>query len=297
MMGKDPGSRNRNQPAHRHNPMRRVVFGVALAAWLAVTACGGGAGGLESELKLSDDPGSVLLMVKDEGGFVPVEFMVGQGPRLVLLRDGTLITPGPMIEIYPGPLVTNYQQSTLDEEMMLFVLEELDALDFDAIENEINDEAASSVADASTTVVTFYNQDGAHTFSVYALGFGMQVSDARVTILANLIDRISQVGFSGSGSYDWEAMQVMAGVSQNPPDPEFSTTLPWPLSVAFTDMVDTGFGWRCATFEGDESAALLEAFGQANQATQWDESGTEYQIRVRPLFPGEEPCAPLAGAA
>ncbi|HEY7565575.1 MAG TPA: hypothetical protein VIA81_11680 [Acidimicrobiia bacterium] len=276
--------------------MRRVL-NAALAALVMITACGGGAGGLETELKLNDDPSSVLLMVKDEGGFVPVEFMVGQGPRLVLLRDGTLITPGPMIEIYPGPLVTNYQQSTLDEEMMLFVLEELDALDFDAIQNEVNDEAASQIADASTTVVTFHNQDGTHTFSVYALGIGMQYSDGRVPILANLVERISQVGFSGSGSYEWEAMQVMAGVSQNPPDPEFSTTLEWPLPMAFADMTDTGFGWRCATFTGAESATLLDLFEQANQATMWEESGTEYQIRVRPLFPGEEPCAPLAGAA
>ena len=55
---------------------------------------------------------------------------------------------------------------------MLFVLEELDALGFAEIESEVNNEAANMVADASTTVTTFYNQDGPHTFSVYALGIG-----------------------------------------------------------------------------------------------------------------------------
>lgn len=276
--------------------MRRSVV-VALAAALIITACGGGSG-LESDLKLNDDPGSVVLMVKDEGGFVPIEFLVGQGPRLVLLRDGTAITPGPMIDIYPGPMVSSYQQSQLDEEMMLFVLEELDALDFDAIDREVNNEAANMVADASTTVVTFFNQDGAHTFSVYALGIGSQFSDARVGILANLVDRIGQAGFSGAtGTYEWEAIQVMAGINQNPPDPAFASTRPWPLPLSFDEMSDTtGFGWRCASFEGAEAEALLTEFQQANQLTLWDDGTDEYQLAVRPLFPGEEPCAPVPAA-
>lgn len=269
---------------------------VALVLALTISACGGGSG-LESDLKLNEDQSSVLLMVKDEGGFVPVEFLVGQGPRLVLLRDGTLITPGPQIEIYPGPLLGSYQQTLLDDEMMLFVLEELDALDFAEIESEVNDEAANSVADASTTVVTFFNQDGSHTFSVYALGIGGQ-SDGRVSILNNLVNRLSEMGFSGGATqYDWEAIQVMAGVSQNPPDPEFSTTEPWPLPISFEEMSDTtGFGWRCASFEGTEAQALLDAFSEANQATLWDDGSAQYQIAVRPVFPGEEPCASISAA-
>lgn len=274
--------------------MRRTLI-TALVAALIVAACGGGSG-LESELKLRDDPGSVLLMVKDEGGFVPIEFLVGQGPRLVVMRDGTVITPGPMIEIYPGPMLASYQQSQLDEEMLLFVLEELDALDFAAIDREVNDEAANSVADAPTTVVTFFNQDGAHIFSVYALGIGSQVSDARVGILANLVDRISQASFGVTSSpYEWDAIQVMAGIGQNPPDPEFSTTRPWPLPVSFDEMSETtGFGWRCASFEGADAETLLTEFQQANQLTLWDDGTAEYQLAVRPLFSGEEPCAPVA---
>ena len=148
--------------------MRKTLIGLAAAALALSAACG--EPGLEDTLKLNDDPDSVLLIVKDEGGFVPIEFIVGQGPRLVLLRDGTLIVSGPQIEIFPQPLLPNYQSIQLDDETMLFVLEELDALGFADIDSEVNDEAANMVADASTTVTTFYNQDGPHTFSVYALG-------------------------------------------------------------------------------------------------------------------------------
>ncbi|MGQ0849370.1 MAG: hypothetical protein ACT4OP_09680, partial [Actinomycetota bacterium] len=190
-------------------PFRNLI-GFALTGVLA--ACGGGASNLENSLKLNDDPNSVLLMVRDVGGFVPVDFMVGQGPRLVLLRDGTLISPGPQIAMYPGPLLPNYQQSILDDETRLFVLEELDSIGFADITDEVNDEASDSVADAPNTVVTFYNQDGAHTLSVYALGLGAPVSDARVGILANLVDRLSQIGFAGGVQpYESDSIQVMAG--------------------------------------------------------------------------------------
>lgn len=276
--------------------MQRSVIS-ALVFTLALAACGGPSG-LESQLKLNDDPSSVMLIVKDEGGFVPIEFLVGQGPRLVLLRGGTLVTPGPQVAMYPGPFLPSYQQHQLDEEMRLFVLEELDALDFSSIENEVNDEATSSVADAQTTIVTFFNQDGAHTFSVYALGIGAQFSDARVGILANLLDRVSQFGFTGAGGeYPWSAIQVLAGISQVPPDPAVATTEPWPLRMSFDQMADTtGFGWRCASFDGAEAQSLLDVFGQANQATMWDDGSAQYQIAVRPVFPGEEACAQVLAA-
>ena len=104
---------------------------------------------------------------------------------------------------------------------MLFVLEEFDALGFADIDSEVNNEAANMVADASTTVTTFYNQDGPHTFAVYGLGIGTQVTDGRVQVLANLVDHLSQMGFWQAGTaYEWEGLEVMAGIPQAPADPE-----------------------------------------------------------------------------
>jgi len=274
--------------------MRKTLIGFAVAT-LFLTACGEPE--LADTLKLTDDPGSALLIVKDEGGFVPIEFIVGQGPRLVLLRDGTLIVTGPQIEIFPQPLLPNYQAIQLGEEDMLFVLEELDALGFTEIEDEFNNEAANMVADASTTVTTFYNQDGAHKFSVYALGIGTQVTDGRIPILANLVEQLSQIGFSQPGAaYEWEALEVLAGVPPAPAEPDFANVQDWPLEVGFEDMTDIGFGWRCASYEGDGAQALLELFAGANQVTTWDEGGTEYSIKVRPLLPQQEPCATVVSA-
>jgi hypothetical protein len=274
--------------------MRKTLIGLTVAT-LFLTACGGP--GLADTLSLTDDPASVLLIVKDEGGFVPIEFIVGQGPRMVLLRDGTLIVSGPQIEIFPQPLLPNYQAIQLGEEDMLFVLEELDALGFTEIEDEVNNEAANMVADASTTITTFYNQDGPHRFSVYALGIGTQVTDGRVPILANLVEHLSQIGFSQPGAaYQWEALEVVAGVPQFPAEPDFVNVQPWPLDVGFDEMADIGFGWRCASYEDDEAQTLLGLFTGANQVTTWDDGGTEYSIKVRPLFPQQEPCTTVAVA-
>lgn len=274
--------------------MRKTLIGLTVAT-LVLTACG--EPGLEDSLKLTDDPASVLLIVRDEGGFVPIEFIVGQGPRLVLLRDGSLIMSGPQIEIFPQPLLPNYQAIQLGEEDMLFVLEELDALGFTEIEDEVNNEAANMVADASTTVTTFYNQDGPHTFSVYALGIGTQVSDGRVPILANLIEQLTQMGFSQPGAaYEWESLEVLAGVPQFPAEPDFANVQQWPLDVGFDEMADIGFGWRCASYEGAEAQTLLGVFAGANQVTTWDDGAAEYSIKVRPSFPQQETCATVVSA-
>ncbi len=282
--------------------MRRKLI-PALTLVLFVGACGGG-GGLAADLKLNDDPQSVLLVVRDEGGFVPLDFQVRQGPRLVLLRDGTLITTGPMIELYPGPMLIPYQQVKLDDETMLFVLEELDTLGFVNIVDETNNEAAQFVADASTTVMTFFNQDGPHRFGVYGLdmgglGGGVEITDPRVSQLANLVAELQDAGFSSpAGPYEPAAIQVVAGISEFSPDPAFANVLPWSLPVTYEEMAESGIpGWRCATFEGSEMETLLAEFSAANQLTTWEAGGTEYALAVRPLFPGEEPCAALIPSA
>ena len=83
---------------------------------------------------------------------------------------------------------------------------------------------------------------------------------------------------------------MLAGVPQFPAEPEFVNVQPWPLDVGFDAMTDIGFGWRCASYEGEEAQALLGLFAGANQVTTWDDGGTEYSIKVRPLFPQQEPC-------
>ena len=273
----------------------RSLFVVALI--VVLTGCGGsGSGGLADSLNLNEDPSSTLLVVESGGGFLPVDLVVNQGPGLVLMRDGTLIGQGPQIEIFPGPLLANWQTSQLDQETLLFVLEELDAIGFDEIDQVENNDAANTVADAPTTTVTFYNQDGEHSFSVYALGLDTNTSDARVPILANLVQELFDAATRGTGAdYQPERIQVVArdGAGQfDPADPTVNFR-DWPLPLSFEEMGALDIeGWRCATFEGSEMEQLLEVFEGANQQTYWTEGEVDHRLGVRPLFSFEEPCAP-----
>ena len=273
---------------------RRVL--VALALLMLITACGGASGSddLAQTLKLNDDPESTLLVIESSGGFVPLEFLVGSGPSLVLQRDGTVIGQGPQIEIYPGPLLANWQSSQLDEETLLFVLEELDSIGFAGFDRVENNDIVN-VADAPTTTVTFYNQDGKHEFSVYALGMETEVSDDRVPILARLVQELYDATATGSGqSYEPEAIQVVATEANDLPGADDPTVnfVDWPLPQSFADMQELDLeGWRCATFEGAEAEELLAGFERANQSTYFTEGEVNYRLLVRPLFSGEEPCS------
>jgi hypothetical protein len=264
----------------------------------AIAACGGGGGAdLPTTLKLNEDPDSTLLTIESAGGFVPVDFVVNQGPSLVLQRDGTVISQGPQIEIYPGPLLANWQTSQLDEETMLFVLEELDAIGFADFERVDNNEVGGVVADAPTTVVTFHNQEGTHVFSVYALGFDAQgITDARVPILAALVQELYDAAAMGGGeSYQPSAIQVVATNGEGLFDPNDPTVnyAEWPLPQTFDEMTPLDIeGWHCSSYEGAEAQDLLAIFSQANQQTYFTDGDVNYRMLVRPLFPGEEACAP-----
>ena len=259
---------------------------------LLLAACGGGASSLETDLNLNTDPNSTLLTITSGGGFVPVDFLVNNGPYLVVTRGGQMISQGPMIEIYPGPLVANWVTTDLDDETMLFLLEELDALGIADIVEESNDEAGSMVADGPTTTLTFYNSDGPHSFSVYALGMGGVFTDPRVSVMENLVNQLSNMGLGSGDPYLPEAVQVVAGpVGQV--EPELASDRDWPLPLGFEEMTPLANinEWRCAAFDGAEAQTVLASLTQGNQATVWHEGEASYQLQVRPLFPGETPCA------
>jgi hypothetical protein len=258
-----------------------------LAASLLLSACGAGA----TNLDLPDDPGALILVVEDVGGFAPLNFLLNRPPRFALTAGGDFVIQGPVIQIYPGPLLPNLQTGRLDEETFQFTLEEIEAIGLSEMTDEVDDEASSRVADATTTVVTFYDDNGAHRFSVYALGIGGPWQDERVGILENLVQTLEQTGFSTPTTvYQAERIQVYAGIDEFEPEPAIKNVQPWPLPVPFEQMTSMVQSWSCAVFEGSEAAALFDAFGQANQATRWEAAGTEYNHIPRPLLPGEEPC-------
>ncbi len=79
--------------------MGRKTIGLLGAATLILAACGTP----QDVIGPPDEPGTPLLRVQWEGGFVPVEWALGTGPAYQLLSDGTLIFSGRHHLAVPGP--------------------------------------------------------------------------------------------------------------------------------------------------------------------------------------------------
>ncbi|MCZ6504483.1 MAG: hypothetical protein O6834_00675 [Actinobacteria bacterium] len=271
--------------------MRRKSFALLTAATLAISACGAG-GGSGSEVPA--DPDAPVLQIRSEGGFLPVGLVLARGPRYTLLADGRLIHEGPVIAIYPGPLLPNYLESQINEDQMSSVLELIDRIGLPDMESEIDDSAARFVADATTEVVTYWDGKGEHSYSVYALGIESDSSSPSTDAFTDLLVVMDQLATLGSAvTYQPERVQVIAGVGFANPD--FSNVRDWPLdNTDFSDWEILPNEWTCTTY-GPE---VLDTFADATQTTQWTHpdpmmDAPTLTLLVRPLHPGELDCPSL----
>jgi hypothetical protein len=233
-----------------------------------------------------------VLVVEDVGGFVPIEFALGRGPRYVLTGDGQLIFQGPVIEIFPQPLWPNYQVRQLTEDDLDVVMDAIAVTGIDQITDEVDDSSANVIADASTTVITFYDDQGPHRYEVYALDIGEGQSE-QVQRLAGLVRVLDGVATADGevSELEPERVQVIAQEAE-PTGDEFEQVVDFPIDEdpATWDDLAGQQGIKCAAFESEDAEALVAGFREANQATLFEAGDTTWRVYPRPLLPGEEPC-------
>ena len=294
--------------------MGRIGVAVAAVAVLA-SACGGLA---------NDDPGSggttgatgatgiahptgadqLILGMAYEGGFVPYEYTLGSTPFWSLFGDGTLIVPGPQIEIYPGPALPNLTSTPVSEDGIQEILEA--ARDAGLMDGDAN-YGDQCIADAATTVFTTDADGQTSVVSAYALDVGEpagtcgsdEEADARAKLAAfqaKLTDLRSWLPDGSVGterSYDPTEMRVYVlpyqGDAELPQNP-----IEWPLEPpldSFGEPVENApAATRCGVVESEDLTTLLAAARDANTLTPWTSGGTEYQLIFRPLLPDEHDC-------
>lgn len=267
--------------------MRTMRTWLLLAAVLTIPACGIPT---EPGLELPQDPDAPVIQVKSEGGFAPVELILGQGPRYTLLADGRLIYEGPVIAIYPGPLLPNYQVTPISEEQMASALALVDDIGLPDMDSEIDDSAASRVADATTELITYWDDNGVHTYAVYALGIDLDDTPSPATrAFSDLLEVLGDLSAGEATPYEAERVRIIAGPGFV--NDEFEDVRDWPLEsddLSTWDVLPNG--WQCQVFEPE----ILDRFADATQATQWTGSeGSDMdlvKLLVRPLHPGEPDC-------
>lgn len=270
--------------------MKKSLTLTILVLGLAVSACGAGEPGT---MPTDYQPDDVVLTISEEGGFAPVEMLLGRHPRYVLQADGRLYSPGAVPAIYPGPMLTPIFVGTVDDATMQEIFRLIDDAGLPEIDGRLDeDEATNNVADATTTVITYFDGETEHTLAVYALGFARETSD-QAKAAADLVEAVDQANGSLTDATEYRPtkVEIRTGDRMGLPDAEFRSTEPWPLAVAPGDMPESAHGWRCVVVEGPPATDLLEIFGDANQATVWEHEGVEYPLIARGLFPGEAGCA------
>jgi len=287
--------------------MKRPLLTLAVFA-IAVAACGvadDDAGGSTTTTGPTPtaptapparDPDDVVLQVRYEGGFAPIEFVYNPMPAYTLLGDGRLIFEGPVAEIFPGPLLPHIQVAQLEEGDVARILELVAAAGLPDLTDERNDDYAANVADASNTVVTFFDDSGEHRFSVYALGIGLDPpSDPRVGALQRLVDALGTAAFSVSDVQAWQpaALQILVADSLGGETEPGAVVAPWPLDTPVADLATNvlpDVDLRCIALEGADAAEAVAAFAQAHQLTYFDDGTAVYRLVVRPILPGVTAC-------
>ena len=268
--------------------MKTLVLALITSS-LVLGACGSGEPGT---MPSDYHPDDVILTIAEEGGFAPVEMILGRHPRYVLQADGRLYTPGAIPMIYPGPMLMPVFVGTLDDDAMQEIMEAIGDAGLGEIDGRTDDTTATDhVADATTTVITYFDGETEHTLSVYALGIALESSELAedAAALVDVVDRAAS-NLTGSVEHRPTRVEIRTGESMSLPDPEFRNTRPWSLQTAPDELPAGEHGWRCVVVEGPPATDLLEIFGDANQATVWEHEGTEYPLIARGLLPGDPGC-------
>jgi hypothetical protein len=237
--------------------------------------------------------GDAVLDYSEVGGFVPVSVAFLDLPSVLVTGDGRVITQGPVIEIYPGPLLPNLLQRSISETGIQLLLA---AADDAGLFADVRYEDNTLIADASTAVVTINANGQTFTHEAYALGFdggpvdGADAGEsperqALADFVASLTDLESLVGAENLGPeqpYQAATYRIQAvpvdDIGAFGGDGIEPTVVEWPEAIS-VDLADAG---QCAEVAVTEVGDL---FDNANQLTFFDDGGVVYQVTATLVLP------------
>lgn len=242
--------------------------------------------------------GDTVLWYEVAGGFLPRELAFQSPPSLIVTADGRAITPAVTTAQFPGPLVVPHIERSITDvgiDALLAAADEAGLLaDVAYAENP-------NIADAPTTILRITTADEAYEHSAYALGMaaggplgdgGAADDDASAALqgfLDSLADLESLVGADELGpEVEYEPTAYVLVAFEAEPFGDASAgpaVVEWAApSVVLADLARPG---NCVIVDAVEVDAL---FAGATTQTVFDDSGTTYQVLVRPDYPGGAGC-------
>lgn len=299
----------------RRPPAARLA---AIAAAALLAACSGagpspapsdGGGASPGPSAPADDVGFVIHASWSQA--LPPRSLFGNVPALVVTADGRVLTPGVMIQIYPGPLVAPIVERPISPAGAAALLQAAGDAGILVAGGDFTGGALPAGAAAGRLRIVV---DGATYDIVGDTNAATPCPPDRScpdpvpgtpAAFATFWYRLHDMTSWLAPELGPETLHVPASyaiIVGPPPEPwEGATPVAWPVADPaldeFGDPVRGEPGTRCGVAAGDLADALRPLFDEATVVTPWVATETASATRgltVRPLLPGDEdPCAPI----
>lgn len=291
--------------ARRAGPLAAVVL---LAGLLSACATAASPSPSPTGVTILHPTGAADLVLRYEetGGFMGPDPLFARQPIVSVYGDGTIIVPGAVPAIFPGPALPSLVATKVTEAGLQRLLAAA------ALAGLLGPDAhydAAGVADATTAQFTVEAAGGRHVISAYALGIatpdmegGPAASAARARLrsfaegLGDLRRMLAPEVVGPDGPYDFGSLRVYVtpGAPQ-PGDPAVSRPpLAWPLRtpLATFGAPTTGVAQRigCGIISGPDLETLRPLLAQATSITGWVSGGSVYTLTLQPMLPDDTGC-------
>ncbi|MDX6564614.1 MAG: hypothetical protein QOE10_276 [Gaiellales bacterium] len=271
-----------------------LVAAVLVPAWNATASA-------RASATIAHPTGADVVVIRTStgGGFVAPQASLGAVPSFTLYGDGTIVIPGAVPQISPGPAIKPLLRRHLSERQVQALLRGAKQAGLLAAGTiDYGDMGSVGVSDMPTTTLIVHAAGRRVTRQAYALGVTGRTTPAQAKARSALSGFIATLPRSLAGvPYVPRALAVYVTSTTAPGQPG-SAPITWPLSSDLATAgasISSGPGYRCITVSGGNARTLLATLRTANDQSLWKSSGApgRYLLIARPLLPDERSCASL----
>jgi hypothetical protein len=275
--------------------LRPSGWRAALVALLAVgsAACGSASkptdGATSTTAPVTNARDAIIAQVAEGGGFVTPLVAVRQIPRVTVLGDGSVITPGAVAAIYPGPAIAPLLEGHISPARIRQLV--ADARRLGLLGGPL-DFGRPGVSDLATTTVRI--GDGTRVVAVqsaYALGFdtpGTGLTGPQRAARRALQSFVNELESLPAGDRTFSPPAVAVFTLTGPFGSPAQTPRRWPIATLPAPAGSAPLG--CVVVKGAEVATLLGALAHANENTPWQVGTHTLSLGFRPLVTRDAGC-------